>query len=77
MRVCACVFVRVHVYVHVRACEYSRAFILYVCMCAHECVYAYVCAYVRASLYVCTLLPHRRCSGVHDAVLEHYLLKQA
>jgi hypothetical protein len=26
---------------------------------------------------VCALLPHRCCSGVHDAVLEQPLLKQA
>ena len=56
---------RVHVYVHVhvRACELSRWFV-FVCVRA-------LC--VRA----CALLPHRCCSGVHEAVLEQPLLKQA
>jgi hypothetical protein len=77
--VCVRVFVRVHVLcepVNIRA-----RLCLCVCMCAHACVCmcmcACVCAYVRASLYVCALLPHRRYSGVRDAVLEHPLLKQA
>ena len=66
---CSCVFVRVHLYMRVRACEYSRAFV-FVCVC--------VCALcVRVCPCVCALLPHRCCSGVHDAVLEQPLLKQA
>jgi len=76
MRVC--VFVRVHVYACVRACVRSRVFCVCVRVCA--CVSMYVCVCVRVSVcvcvhaFVCALLPHRRCSGVHDAVLEEPLL---
>jgi len=50
-------FMRLHVYVCMRACVYTRARLcLYVCARAHACV--------------CVLLPQRCCSGVHGAVLE-------
>jgi hypothetical protein len=45
------------------------------CLCVytldHVRVHARVCARVH------TFLPHTRCSGVHGAVLERALLKQA
>jgi hypothetical protein len=58
-------------------------------MCACKCMSAYVrarvcvCVCARARVCtcacspVCALLSHRCCSGVHDAVLEQLLLKQA
>jgi hypothetical protein len=64
VRVCLCVFARVIVFVCVR---------VRVCVCAHVC--AVVC--VHACVCVCALLPHGRCSGVNDAVLDQPLLKQA
>ena len=49
-------------------------------MCARQCVYArafgFICVCACACVCSCALLPQRRCSGVHDAVLEHPLLKQ-
>ena len=74
-----------HVYVRVRACEYLRAFVfvcVYVCACMCMYVYVCVCVCVRVCaccicLYLCALLPHRRCSDARDAMLEHRLLKQA
>jgi len=63
-----CMCVRVPVSICTRLCLYVH---MRVCMCAC------VCAFVCASLYVCALLPHRCCSGVHDTVLGQPLLKQA
>jgi hypothetical protein len=74
-----CVFVCVHAYVCVRASVYTRAHLgLYVCARVHACVRvcASTCVRVCVHLCMCALLPQRRCSGVHDAVLEHPLLKQ-
>ena len=68
MSVCKPVSIRARLCLYV--CVRMR---MRVCMCMR----AFVCTYVRASLYVCASLPHRRCSGVRDAVQEHPLLKQA
>ena len=46
---------------------------MYVCL--YACAYACVCVRVHACVYA--LLPQRRRSGVHAAVLEPALLKQA
>jgi hypothetical protein len=46
-----------------------------VCVCAHMCVR--LCACTLVCVCVCALMPHGRCSGVNDAVLEQPLLKQA
>ena len=63
----------VRVSVCVRACVRVRVCLcVCVCVCAHVCVRACVCA----RLCVCALLPHRCCSGVHDAVLEQPLLSR-
>ena len=70
--VCAYACVRVCA----RLCVFERAFVI-VCVSVHMRVSVCVCAKVYVCARVCALLPHRRCSGVHDAVLERLLLKQA
>ena len=82
-RVCVCVFVRVCVCARVSVCLCMRMYVyvcvrmrmrVSVCLC---CVC--VCAYVRVCVPVCVslLLPHRFCSGVHDAVLEQPAFAEA
>jgi len=47
-----------------------------ICVCVCVCACAHVCAHVCVHACVCTLLPLRRCNGVHNTVLEQTLLKQ-
>ena len=77
-RVSACVFVRVYM-ARVYLCSYVRMCNVYlrVRACVYSCAFVFVCVYVRVCVRVCAMLPHRYCSGVHDAVLEQPLLKQA
>jgi len=62
---CACLWVFVRVCLCICVCVRMRVCVR-VCVCARMCVLTCMCA----------LLPHRHCSGVRDAVLEHPLLKQ-
>ena len=58
---------------YVRACMLAHVRVrVRVCLCART-VCACTCVYERMHAF----LPHTRCSGVHDAVLEQALLKQA
>jgi hypothetical protein len=55
---------------------------VYACVRAYACVHGMsmrvcVCVSVCVCARVCALLPHRRCSNMHSAVLEQALLKQA
>ena len=56
--------------VRVRLCVFTRA-------CVDLSVYARARLHVCAHGCVCVLLPHRCYNGVHGAMLEQTLLKQA
>jgi len=71
---CLCICISVCALKCIRAhnCMFAR---LRVRVCVYVCVSVCMCAC--ACVCLCALLPHRCCSGVHDAVLEQHLLKQA
>ena len=73
---CACLYLFAPVFACMCVCVCAHAH-----ACARVCVCACVCKlFVRVRVCVhacvCALLPHRCCSGVHDAVLEQPLLSR-
>ena len=66
--VCVCLCVCMCMCVNVPVCFCAR-------LCSYVCAHAHVCVHVCVRVHVCAcaLQPHRRCRGVHGAVLAGFV----